>query len=135
MGAHRLTGLDAARGIAVLGMFAVHVGPTPRLRTRTLTVVAGASVLVGPVLSYAPGNAFGLMVALARSPLAAKALRPVAADGARALSVYAATALLDCLTWQYALRGSPLRRGPPEWALRAAAPSRRARRDGAAISG
>ncbi|WP_392891156.1 hypothetical protein [Streptomyces sp. LN699] len=93
MGAHRLTGLDAACGIAVLGMFAVHVGPTPRLRTRTLTVVAGASVVVGPVLSYVLGNAFGLMVALARSPLAANALRPVAADGAWALSVYVARAL------------------------------------------
>ncbi|MCP3757425.1 DUF418 domain-containing protein [Streptomyces sp. TBY4] len=29
MGSNRLTGLDAARGIAVLGMFAVHVGPPP----------------------------------------------------------------------------------------------------------
>ncbi|MFZ3473623.1 heparan-alpha-glucosaminide N-acetyltransferase domain-containing protein [Streptomyces sp. 4.24] len=29
MGANRLTGLDAARGAAVLGMFAVHVGPPP----------------------------------------------------------------------------------------------------------
>ncbi|WP_424213143.1 DUF418 domain-containing protein [Streptomyces sp. BI20] len=30
MGTSRLIGLDAARGLAVLGMFAVHVGPPPR---------------------------------------------------------------------------------------------------------
>ncbi|MFF3216678.1 heparan-alpha-glucosaminide N-acetyltransferase domain-containing protein [Streptomyces sp. NPDC002886] len=143
MGSNRLTGLDAARGIAVLGMFAVHVGPPPapegpgwllvaadgrapavftliagfslalarsraagppplratltrcailgalglglaalspgilvilafyavyflaaepftRLRTRTLAAVAGASVVLGPVLSYLLGPALGL---------------------------------------------------------------------------
>ncbi|MCJ0872926.1 heparan-alpha-glucosaminide N-acetyltransferase domain-containing protein [Streptomyces sp. AP-93] len=143
MGPNRLTGLDAARGMAVLGMFAVHVGPPPtpegpgwllvaadgrapavftliagfslalararsagppplratltrcailaalglclaalspgilvilafyavyflaaepftRLRTRTLTAVAGASVVLGPVLSYLLGPALGL---------------------------------------------------------------------------
>lgn len=143
MGPNRLTGLDAARGIAVLGMFAVHVGPPPtpegpgwllvaadgrapavftliagfslalarsraagppplratlircailaalglclaalspgilvilafyavyflaaepftRLRTPTLAAVAGASVVLGPVLSYVLGPALGL---------------------------------------------------------------------------
>ncbi|MFE2289050.1 heparan-alpha-glucosaminide N-acetyltransferase domain-containing protein [Streptomyces sp. NPDC059443] len=143
MGANRLTGLDAARGTAVLGMFAVHVGPPPvpdgagwllvaadgrapavftliagfslalarsraaeppplratltrcailaalglllaalspgilvilafyavyflaaepftRLRTRTLAVTAGASVVLGPVLSHVLGQGLGL---------------------------------------------------------------------------
>ncbi|MCM1968307.1 heparan-alpha-glucosaminide N-acetyltransferase domain-containing protein [Streptomyces sp. G1] len=146
MGPNRLTGLDAARGIAVLGMFAVHVGPPPvpegtgwllvaadgrapavftliagfslalarsraagppplratltrcailgalglclaalspgilvilafyavyflaaepftRLRTRTLAAVAGASVVLGPVLSYLLGPPLGLRTA------------------------------------------------------------------------
>lgn len=143
MGPNRLTGLDAARGVAVLGMFAVHVGPPPapggpgwllvaadgrapavftliagfslalararaggppplratltrcailavlglclaalspgilvilafyavyflaaepftRLCTRTLAALAGASVVLGPVLSYLLGPALGL---------------------------------------------------------------------------
>ncbi|MEU8773611.1 DUF418 domain-containing protein [Streptomyces sp. NPDC048606] len=100
----------------------------------------------------------GLMVALARTPVAAKALGPVAAVGAMALSVYVvhtlalvmlpdarsdwasllwyvAAALLGCLTWQYAWRGSPLRRGPLEWGLRALTRPRSAGRDGAAVSG
>ncbi|MGW6709980.1 DUF418 domain-containing protein [Streptomyces sp. NPDC054956] len=181
MGANRLTGLDAARGIAVLGMFAVHVGPPPapegagwllvaadgrapavftliagfslalarsraagppplratltrcailaalglclaalspgilvilafyavyflaaepftRLRTRTLVAVAGAAVVLGPVLSYALGRAAGLRTGgrggtpvpadLASWNGAAGALRELLLSGAYPLLTY-----------------------------------------------
>ncbi|WP_327355265.1 heparan-alpha-glucosaminide N-acetyltransferase domain-containing protein [Streptomyces sp. NBC_01304] len=92
----------------------------------------------------------GLAVALARAPLAARVLRPLAAVGTMALSVYvvhalalafalhgwtgwdalkwfSVTAVLACCVWQYALRGTPLKRGPLEWALRAlSSPPRKA---------
>lgn len=89
-------------------------------------------------------------MALARAPLAARVLRPLAAVGTMALSVYvvhalalafalhgwtgwdalkwfSVTAVLACCVWQYALRGTPLKRGPLEWALRAlSSPPRKA---------
>ncbi|MFC7306389.1 DUF418 domain-containing protein [Streptomyces monticola] len=84
----------------------------------------------------------GLAVAFARAPLAARVLRPFAAVGTMALSVYvlhalalalfaygatgwdvllwfSAAAVLGCIAWQYVWRRTPLRRGPLEWALRA----------------
>ncbi|MGI5450329.1 hypothetical protein ACQEVM_32060 [Streptomyces sp. CA-243310] len=108
MGANRLTGLDAARGIAVLGMFAVHVGPTPHPSPGTArpgspcTPGAAAHPCWRPSPANTPGH------------------WPPGPDRG---------------TWQYALRGSALRRGPLEWALRALTPPRRARRDGAEAGG
>ncbi|WP_438297407.1 heparan-alpha-glucosaminide N-acetyltransferase domain-containing protein [Streptomyces sp. HUAS TT7] len=83
----------------------------------------------------------GLAVGAARSRLLAGPMRPLAAVGAMALSVYVAhalalagfahrasgwqvlaafcaAALLGCLLWQRLWRGTEVRRGPLEWALR-----------------
>ncbi|MCY0928513.1 heparan-alpha-glucosaminide N-acetyltransferase domain-containing protein [Streptomyces sp. H27-H1] len=80
---------------------------------------------------------------------AARLLRPLAAVGAMALTVYvvhalapavfmpgwsgwevlagfSASALIGCVLWRRPLRGTELYRGPLEWALRAATPAGRA---------
>ncbi|MBT2452092.1 DUF1624 domain-containing protein [Streptomyces sp. ISL-43] len=90
----------------------------------------------------------GLLALAARVSRVAKALRPLAAVGAMALSVYvvhalalalfargwsgwyvlagfSACAVAGCLAWEHYLRGTELRRGPLEWALRALTPPRR----------
>lgn len=90
----------------------------------------------------------GSLVLLARAGRAAQVLRPLAAVGAMALSVYvvhalalalllrgwsgwdalgwfSAAAVAGCLAWHHFLRGTELRRGPLEWALRALTPAGR----------
>lgn len=88
----------------------------------------------------------GSLALAARAARVARVLRPLAAVGAMALSVYvvhavalavflrgvsgwealaafSAVALAGCLAWSRLLRGTELRRGPLEWALRVATPA------------
>ncbi|MFF8827924.1 heparan-alpha-glucosaminide N-acetyltransferase domain-containing protein [Streptomyces sp. NPDC015131] len=94
----------------------------------------------------------GLAVVVCRSVTAGRLLRPLAVVGTMGLSVYAVhvvaraelqpqhgwpalgafcgVSLVACALWAYVFRGTPLRRGPLEWALHALMPGRRSERPG-----